>query len=624
MRLDNLQSGKSAKVGLQGDVVTPATAPKSGSTQAPTASGYDGATGRALPVAARAAGQLHSPQALAQASAKQLAEQVATAKTPDEKLSAIKQLGQLADSHPTEVREALRYDVGPSKHTLKEYEVELAKSLGSEGAKLYMDHLYAMADKLKAAGTPKVFLINATFQGGGVAEMFQTQGQILQQLGIEIEWQKTWDHDGAYGEIGRKAFDAFQGGGTVITDAEHAQWAEHNKLLARVYQGAFADPKVGAIFLEDHHAVHFIPDIKKADPDKRIVWRSHVDMAGVLEGKEAGKNLWQKTILPNIKQLGSNDAVFFQPGSVPNRKGLTCNVFVCPPGIDPLAPKNQRLSAERARDILKKEVPAIDFDLKYLVTGGRFVAFKGNVLVQRAFLSVAKDYPEIGLFTFAGIGSGDGRKVREAALYDAGLKEFPDAAKRCLRMDDRSSEQIGAAYNLAGQSQLPYVAASVREGYGMVGDEAGRQGAVPMTTKQGGFSRYGEEPETDAFSVAIADIASHIADPTAMYDLVDGKVVPSPEAKAIEERIGAKLREIFEASRNDPEYATRYKKAAEIAERITLEHSSPVMARNYLAVVAATPTQLEMADERVKAQGAAHVACVADVIGEHMYGKSGA
>jgi hypothetical protein len=88
---------------------------------------------------------------------------------------------------------------------------------------------------------------------------------------------------------------------------------------------------------------------------------------------------------------------------------------------------------------------------------------------------------------------------------------------------------------------------------------------------------------------------------------------------AIEDRIAAKLDAIFDAALNDPEYAARYERAAEVAGRITLEHSSPVMARNYLAAVAATPTQLYLADERVKSQGAAHVACVADVIGEHMY-----
>ncbi len=584
--------------------------------------GYDGAVGRTqAALGVRPVGKAHSPASLGRAEADRLALQVDKGATSDERLGALHELANLAAHQPKAVREALRYDVGTPYHTIAEYEVELAKSLGVEGARLYVENLHALASTLRAGGNPKVCLINATFSGGGVAEMFQTQGHIVQQLGIDVEWHKTWDHDGDYGEIGRKAFDAFQGGATLIKAEEHGRWAAHNTLLASIYRDVFSDSKVGAVFLEDHHAIHFIPEIKKHNPDMRIIWRSHVDMAGVLDGKQAATDLWQKAILPNLRLLGPNDAVFFQPGSVPQGYNLPCSVFVCPPGIDPLSPKNQRLDWDCAQAILKKEVPDIDLDLKYLVTGGRFVAWKGNIIVQRAFLSIAEQYPEIGLFVFAGIGKGDDRKIAQRDLFDASLAEFPEAAKRVRRMDDRSSVEIAAAYALAAHSELPYVAASCREGYGMVGDEAARQRAAVLTFLQGGFSRYGEEPDTAAFSVSIANLVDTIDDPTQMYRLVDGKVVASPEAQAIQDLLAAKLKEIFDARRHDPGYSARYQRAAEVAERITLEHSSPVMARNYLAAVAATPAQLARASERVKSQGAAHVASVADVIGEDMYGS---
>lgn len=618
MRLIDLQSGKVRQPDVAAASLTPAPATsKPSPTHQPT-SGYDGAIGKATTApATKAAGKAHSPHGMVAAEAQQAAAVLNGKSAPAEKLAALHQLADLADHAPNAVREALRYGFGTPKHTLAEYEAKLATSLGTEGAKLYMEQMHTFADRMIKADTPKICLVNATFTGGGVAEMFQTCGDILQQLGIEVEWQKTWDHDGDYGEIGRKAFDAFQGGGTVITDAEHERWANHNALLSRVYQGMANDPEVGAIFLEDHHAIHFIPEIKKQNPDKRIIWRSHVDMAGVLDGKEAGTNVWQKTIRPNLEHLGPNDAVFFQPGSVPQKEAFPCSVFVCPPGIDPLSPKNQRLTWDEAFEILRREVPGLDSDKKYVVTGGRFVPWKGNVVVERAFLSIAGDYPDFGLFVFAGIGSGDERKIRERDLFDASLAE--SKFKTVYRMDDRTSVEIGAAYNLAAHWLLPYIAGSIREGYGMVGDEAACQGAVPMTTLQGGFSRYGENFETAHFSANIADIANNIVDPTRMYSFVDGKVIASPEAKALEERVATALRGIFDAHGNDPEYAERYRSAASVAERITLENSLPVMCRNYIAAASATPIQLARAAERVKSQGAAHVATVADVMGEHIW-----
>ncbi len=597
-------------------------------TLAHTTIGYDGATGRAtMAPAYKVDVRVNWVSNLTQHLVDSAAQAVTGDGTPKKRLRGLFKLANLAETHPTSVREALRYQPNPRDqgHKLEAYTAELGKSIGSEGARGYMTQMSAFADKLTSSNKPKLCLVNATFTGGGVAEMFQTQANIHKQLGIDVEWQKTWDHDGAYGEIGRKAFDAFQGGGKVISGDEHARWGEHNALLARVYQGMFTDGGVSTIFLEDHHAIHLIPVIKKLNPEIRIVWRSHVDMAGVLDGKKAGTDVWEKTILPNLKLLGPNDAVFFQPGSVPPHAMLKCNVFVCPPGIDPLATKNQRITADQAKTILKEKVKDLDLSLKYTATGGRFVPWKGNVLVTRAFLSIADDYPEVGLFVFAGIGTGDERKTAERDRFDASLAERPHLAKRVFRMDDQSGSAVGAVYALAADSHSPVVLGSTSEGYGLTGDEAGRQGAVPVTFMPGGFSRYGDCPETKDWQMdadgSIEDIIAAIPDVTQMYPMVDGKVVPTREALALEKVVADKLRALYDARRKDPEgFAKRYEEAANAAHTITLEHSSPIMARNYLAVAAASSEQLQEAAKRVKSQGAAHVACVADVLGESLWG----
>ncbi|HSI03427.1 MAG TPA: hypothetical protein VLC93_03075, partial [Myxococcota bacterium] len=513
------------------------------------------------------------------------------------------------------------------KHKLEEYEEALARTMGKDAAHRFMQDTRALAKRMQKAGAPRIALVSATFSGGGVAEMFQTQAHILQHLGIELEWQKTWAPDGAYGEVCRKAFDAFQGGATVIPDLDHKLWRNHNELLADIYRGLAMDKKVSAIFLEDHHAIHMIPAIKAANPDKRIVWRSHVDMAGVLAGKPGALDVWQKAILPMLERLDENDVILFQPGSVPpEAHKLRANVFVAPPGIDPLSKKNEPITWEEARATLLElsrelapnapaDKPYIDPNRPHIVTGGRFVPWKGIIPTVRAFIAIAKEHPDIDLLVFGSAGKDDWRKVEYLQQFNLMMAEAgPEIASR-IKVVLNKSEELAAGYKLAAHHKLPAFFFSLAEGYNLMQDEALVHDAAVGNSRVGGLERNSAGPLA-WFSTQLGKYVKALIDPKLLYGDKDGTIDVSPEAKAIEDDLAATFRRVLDERANNREaYDARYDEAVGVGKGIAIRNSLPRMSDCYMALASATPLQLAIAAQGERGTaGAAHMGTVAEVM----------
>jgi glycosyltransferase involved in cell wall biosynthesis len=569
---------------------------------------YDGRTGTTRIVRVTAEPKVRAPKSIEAAYVKAAALAIKTANDPVTKKAALVEMAKIADRHPSLVREAMKFEFAKPKHSLAQYEAQLAKNLGAPKAAKLMRDLHAIASDLKARGTPTMVLVSATFAGGGVAEMFRTQAHILQQLGITVEWQKTWTYDDRYGEICRKAFDGFQGGSSVITDEERSHWRDHNALLAQLYQGIASDKKVGAIFLEDHHAIDLIGHIKTIDPSKRIVFRSHVDMAGVLRNKPAGAYLWHNVLKENLEKLGPNDVAMFQPGSVPPAaKNYACSVFAAAPGIDPLAPKNQEVSWENAKKTLQEIAPGINVDRPHIVAGGRFVPWKGLLPLLRAYAAIAKDFPEVGFLLFGTVGLDDWRKVQ----YNEQLKTFlaelektdHDTFKSITTVLNKNAE-LGSIYAFADHHKMFCALPSLAEGYNLMAAEASVQNAVPAPTFVGGLGRFATDPDLAPFGVDISDIVKKIDEPTDMYTIKDGRLIATPLAEELEARFAKQLRANLTRRRDDPNYADDYAKASKAGKVMAYEASLPFMSRDYLNLMAAKGRDLHRASRAPAPLGA--------------------
>jgi hypothetical protein len=80
--------------------------------------------------------------------------------------------------NPRLVRDTLRYEFTQPKHTLEEYQEQYRAVLGKEEADRIFSDIRESVAVLKRNNKNKIVVFNATFSGGGVAEMMLTMGSI--------------------------------------------------------------------------------------------------------------------------------------------------------------------------------------------------------------------------------------------------------------------------------------------------------------------------------------------------------------------------------------------------------------------------------------------------------------
>lgn len=526
--------------------------------------------------------------------------------------AALTRLAELAETYGDAVRQALCYVFSSESTPLGAVREEFARSVSVADADEVFDSLASHAKVMLSRHQDRVVIINATFRGGGVAEMFQTAAQVLQQVGITVEWHRTYvGRQAAYDEAGRRAFDAFQGGALSLTPEDIQVWGEENKRLGRILGSVAQDPRVAVVFLEDHHPIHLIGLLKARNPNLRIIWRSHVDNAGLLSERPAATALWRDVMLPELRHLSASDSVLFQPGSVPPDAALlTAGIFQQAPGIDLFSPKNRPLVRAgqevegriKRNQVLARIAPSLNPAHPYLVAGGRFVAWKGLLPILRAFGRIADTYEDINLLIFGTVGTGDPRKSSYKKLLDGQLRmmirERPGLRARIVMVVDEN-EHINTFYDLAAEHHMPYLHFSLREGYGMMPDEASRQGAMIISSLVGGLSRFASDVTTGPSQLDLSELAAHIADPTKLY-------VADPETgeprstgwvtDAIERAEAEHLSRLLSARRRDPAaFARRYRAEASRAHVMTLLSCLTAMSRDYAAYAAADAASIQRA-----------------------------
>ena len=492
-----------------------------------------------------------------------------------ENLPILQELGEIAKSHPTAVRQALCYAVTPAKHSLDAYENKLRAGLPQgEGAQM-MATMRALAAHLKQIGKPRLVIINATFEGGGVAELFPTFCSVMQLLGIPVEWHKTWNLGPDFEEGGRMFFDLMQGkhdpkaiaalhaGGDGRPRGKYADVGmESMQLLARALVGIADDPTVGLISLEDAQPLPLAKLFKERNPDVRIAWRCHYDLTGGLsQGKDFAVSLWNSHFLPLLQHC---EVVMFQPGSVQS-KVLDAAVLGVPPGIDYLLPKNCAKSSEELKaaiaDIAKQKNVDIDWNIPHLVMGGRFVAFKGHAELMIWFASIFMqdksllDTNPTRLIIFGQTSATDRRKV-EYYQFVCDLMAWlqthhPAIAKRIiilcnLKDNEGGQSQVGDLFQFAGQHEMPYDHTSFKEGCGMMTDEALSRWAAIFTTLSGGQARYLETEFIAHMGVDIEALSDPNIDPTRQWHIRGGKLVGSAQGMRVRDAASAMLRQIIE------------------------------------------------------------------------------
>lgn len=196
---------------------------------------------------------------------------------------------------------------------------------------------------LDVRGTSRIWNINSTARGGGVAEMLQSIVAYCRGLDLDVRWLVIAG-DEAFFTITKRLHNRLHGSAGDAGSLGPAEREAYLETLRRCYE-----PMMPLIRPDDEVICHdpqtagLIPALKRHGV--RVIWRCHIGHDVNNDFVDEG---WE-FLLPLVRQADA--AVFSRPSYIP--RGLDRDrCFIIQPSIDPMSPKNQPMAADNVRAIL--------------------------------------------------------------------------------------------------------------------------------------------------------------------------------------------------------------------------------------------------------------------------------
>jgi trehalose synthase len=316
----------------------------------------------------------------------------------------------------------------------------------------------------------KVLHLSATAFGGGVAEILYTLVPLMNDVGIDAQWQVMLGREEFY-NVTKRLHNALQGNPDSLSDDEWDIFARYNELNAAEIEGDWDviivhDPQPAAI--RGH-----VPEKSKV-----WVWRCHIDLS--TPNPDAIQHL-----VPYIHDYDAS--VFHLQDYVPKGVNGSGRVHICPPAIDPLSPKNMALSPEDAAFVCDQF--GIDVDRPLMCQVSRFDPWKDPMGVIDAYRKVNAAMPEVQLALVGSMATDD----PEGWEFFNSTMAYADGDPDIHILNNLNN--VGAIEVNAFQSQADVVIQkSTREGFGLTVSEAlwkarpfigGHVGGIPLQVQDG-------------------------------------------------------------------------------------------------------------------------------------------
>ncbi|MFA5350746.1 MAG: 4-alpha-glucanotransferase, partial [Candidatus Omnitrophota bacterium] len=293
---------------------------------------------------------------------------------------AVAVLIKVSTLNPGIIIEELKYRDETPKHTLDEYAPKYASVLGWEKARKLIADMVVFANESIRKGKDIEAFVNATFDGGGVSEMFRTGMSIFEELGMTAHWVRVYPSFTGFYNITKSIHNNMQGNDAVIIAEELEQWIATVIVNMYIYRQLFTDSRVASTHIEDSQPLPLITDLPlsayfkafelvlgeeaakklssnilsfdaQRNMELRKTWRFHIDIAGITKKNPNAMRVWSK-MLEYLTRLTDNDAIMFQPCLVPSGLSIAANVLTQYPGIDPLAEKNQEMTYDEMAELI--------------------------------------------------------------------------------------------------------------------------------------------------------------------------------------------------------------------------------------------------------------------------------
>jgi trehalose synthase len=317
-----------------------------------------------------------------------------------------------------------------------------------------VDFLKRLGEQVKGK---RILHINSTKLGGGVAEMLRSSIPLLENLGIETQWQ-TIPGTEEFFNITKSFHNALQGQEQHLSQQMFQNYVEVNRENARrlSFDADYViihDPQPAAL-------------IESRLPQRKWVWRCHVDIS------RPQWNAWRFLRQFVVKY----DAAVFSLPRFAQR--LPISQFLIFPAIDPLSDKNRDLSPRECEQILRRL--NISTDKPILLQVSRFDRFKDPLGVIQAYRLVRKNH-NVRLVLAGGEAKDDPEgkavlsEVREAARDDPNI--------HILLLPPDANLEINALQRAA----TIVLQKSLREGFGLTVAEAMWKGRPVIGGSAGGI-----------------------------------------------------------------------------------------------------------------------------------------
>jgi trehalose synthase len=307
-----------------------------------------------------------------------------------------------------------------------------------------IEHLQQLARPLNGL---RLVHINATYTGGGVAEILQKLVPLMQELGIKATWEVITGESDFY-QCTKSFHNAMQGNQVDVPESYLKAYEKTNEDTAERLKGLLQEADV--VIAHDPQPAALI----KYFPNRRgkWVWRCHIDASRPF------RPVWKY-----LREFVSGyDASIFSLSNFAQR--LPHPIYLIAPSIDPLNEKNIDLSEE---DISKvRQNFKIDPERPIILQISRYDRFKDPFGVIRSY-HLAKEFVPPLQLVLAGGGASDDpegeevlREVRIAAMDDPGIKILllPADAHRTINALQRSADIV--------------MQKSIKEGFGLTVTEA--------------------------------------------------------------------------------------------------------------------------------------------------------
>ncbi|HZR39336.1 MAG TPA: glycosyltransferase [Ktedonobacteraceae bacterium] len=270
-------------------------------------------------------------------------------------------------------------------HTDREVEIAELVTLDDYRKTTTEKEFAQLTELAQALQGKRLIFINATPRGGGVALMRHALIRLFKLLHVDAHWYILIPQKDVFDITKTKFHNVLQAVASKdaeLTAEEKALYEAWSKENAAALEDVFKQADV--IVIDDPQPAGMIPYIKQANPDAKIIYRSHIQVVASLASQPGTPQhttwsfLWDKIRLADY--FVSHPMKMFIPDCVPAEK-----IFYMPATTDPLDGLNKPLTQAQMSTYMKlfnsllqqEGQTPLDETREYIIQIARFDPSKG-------------------------------------------------------------------------------------------------------------------------------------------------------------------------------------------------------------------------------------------------------